>query len=78
MVHNGNCGGARGVRVTRADLEEELHRIRESRLLLILTAEKVGLSVPRSCCPHRGETACESCSADWLVAHLRLASTAVQ
>ena len=77
MAHNGNCGGARGAIVTRADLEEELHRLRESRMLLVLMAEKVGLAVPRSCCPHRGEKACASCSSDWLVAHVRLASAAV-
>ena len=63
--------------MTRADLEAELHRVRESRMLLILMAEELGMAVPRSCCPHRGKSACECCSADWLVAHVRLAFAAV-
>jgi hypothetical protein len=77
VVHNSNCRGTRRTTVTSADLEEELHRLRESKLLLILMAEKVGLAVPRSCCPHAGDRACASCSSDWLVAHLRVAGTSV-
>ena len=77
MVRNLNREGAAETIVTRADLEEELHRLRESKMLLLLMAEEMGLTVPRSCCPHRGKTACVSCSSDWLVAHVRLASTAV-
>jgi hypothetical protein len=77
MVHDESRGGARGAIVKRADLEEELHRLRESKMLLLLMAEKVGLAVPRSCCPHQGGRACVSCSSDWLVAHVRLARAAV-
>ena len=77
MVHNENSGWAGGATVTRADLEQELHRLRESKMLLVLMADKIGLAVPRSCCPHRGKRACVYCSSDWLVAHLRLANQAV-
>jgi hypothetical protein len=77
MVHNGNCAGAHRTKVTPMDLAQELHRLRESKVQLVSLAEKVGLAVPRSCCPHRGEFACLSCAADWLVAHLRLANGTV-
>jgi hypothetical protein len=60
--------------VTLADLEEEFHRLQRSKAMLLSMAGKVGLAVPRSCCPHEGEIACVSCSANWLVAHLRLAA----
>jgi hypothetical protein len=76
MVPNGNHGGARRAIATPADLEEERHRLRESKMLLVSTAEKVGLAVPRSCCPHQGKIACLSCSSDWLVVHVRLANGA--
>jgi hypothetical protein len=56
-----------------ADIEEELHRLRESKMLLVLMAQDMGMAVPRSCCRHAGEIACVSCSADWLVAQVRLA-----
>jgi hypothetical protein len=74
MVHNVNRGGVRRAIVTPADLEEERHRLRESKMLLLLMAEKAGLAVPRACCPHQGKIACLSCSSDWLVAQVRLAS----
>jgi hypothetical protein len=77
MKHNGSCGQESGPTVSRADLKEELHRLRESKMLLVLMAEKAGLAIPRSCCPHRGERACASCSSDWLVARVRLSSAAV-
>jgi hypothetical protein len=77
-IFNGNRGGTRRTIVTRADLAEERHRLRESKILLVLMAEKKGLAVPRSCCPHRGKLACLSCSANWLVAHVRLASGAAR
>src|ERR1022692_2766542 len=74
MVHNVNRGGVRRAIVTPADLEEERHRLRESKMLLLLMAEKAGLAVPPACCPHQGKIACLSCSSDWLVAPVRLAS----
>jgi hypothetical protein len=77
MVHNGNGGVACRAIVTLADLEEELRRLQESKVLLLSVAGKAGLAVPRSCCPHRGEAACVSCSADWLVARVRLEHGAV-
>lgn len=63
--------------VTPADVEREVHLLRESKMLLVSTAERVGLVVPRSCCHHLGERACVSCSSDWLVAHVRLTRRAV-
>jgi hypothetical protein len=77
MVHNGNLGATRRAIVTLADLEEELHRLHKSKVLLLSMADKAGLAVPRSCCRHEGETACISCSAHWLVAHVRHANGAV-
>ncbi|MGD0361148.1 MAG: hypothetical protein ABSC93_09785 [Bryobacteraceae bacterium] len=62
---------------TPADVEREVHLLRESKMLLVSTAEKIGLVVPRSCCHHRGAEACISCSSDWLVAHVRLTRRAV-
>jgi hypothetical protein len=70
VARNGYHGGARRETPTPTEIENELHRLRESKMLLVLMAEKVGMSVPRSCCPHPGETACVSCSASWLVAHV--------
>lgn len=55
---------------TRAAIREELHRLRESKMLLVLKAQVMGLAVPRSCCRHPGLFACPSCSADWLTALL--------
>jgi hypothetical protein len=76
-ARHGNHGGLRSEVVTLADLEKELNRLHESKALLVSTAGKLGMAVPRSCCPHTGETACVSCSADWLVAHVRFANGAV-
>jgi len=76
MEYNGNRGGKHRATVTSADLEEERQRLREAKMLLVLMAEKLGLTVPRACCPHRGSNACLSCSSAWLVAHVRLASAA--
>jgi hypothetical protein len=77
MEQNVSCGGVRRSRVTPIDLAQERHRLRESKVHLVLMAQELGLEVPRSCCPHRGADPCLSCSADWLVAHLRLAKGAV-
>jgi len=55
---------------TRAAIRAELHRLRESKMLLVLKAQVMGLSAPRSCCRHPGATACPSCSADWLASKL--------
>jgi hypothetical protein len=77
MLRDGNHFAACRQATTPADIERELHRLRESKMLLVLMAESVGLAVPRSCCPHQGGTACVSCSSDWLVAHLRLTGGAV-
>jgi|HubBroStandDraft_1064217.scaffolds.fasta_scaffold01856_6 hypothetical protein len=77
MTHNESHNGARGAIVTLADVEKELHRLRESKMALVSTAGKLGLAVPRSCCPHRGGNACLWCSSDWLVAQVRLARDAV-
>ena len=77
MVHKENRDAARGPILARSDLEEELHRLRESKMLLVLMAENAGLDVPRSCCPHQGERACVSCCSDWLVAYVRMANEAL-
>ena len=66
----------RSKKVASIDLEAERHRLRESKEHLVSLAEKVGLDVPRSCCPHRGEFACLSCASDWLVARVRLVNSA--
>lgn len=62
---------------TLADIEKELHRLRESKMLLVLMAQDVGMAIPRSCCAHSGNLPCVSCSADWLVARVRPASRSV-
>ena len=49
-----NNGRARRTKVTPIDIAEERHRVRESKVQLVLLAEKVGMAVPRTCCPHRG------------------------
>jgi len=77
MMDNGNHRGGRQTAVTLRDLMEEVHRLHESKVLLVSMADKVGLAVPRSCCPHQGETPCLSCASDWLVAHVRFANGAV-
>lgn len=56
---------------TTDQIREEMHRLRESRMILVLMAEDLGLTVPRSCCPHAGASACVVCASDWLVAHVR-------
>jgi len=54
-----------------AEIEGELHRLRESQMRLLLLAEELEITIPRSCCAHAGETACASCSADWLAASVQ-------
>lgn len=76
MIHHGNGSAPRRAMATLTDIQEERQRLHESRMLLVLMAERVGLAVPRSCCPHAGKTACLSCSSDWLVSHVRLARAA--
>lgn len=76
MVHNVNPRGERPAAVTLTDLMEEVHRLHESKVLLVSMADKLGLAVPRSCCPHQGEIPCLSCASDWLVAHVRFANGA--
>jgi len=61
---------ARESAATPAAIRAELHRLRESKMLLVLKAQVMGLSAPRSCCRHVGAFPCPSCSADWLVAVL--------
>jgi len=75
MAHGGNrCKvEARPVSVTLMDLEEELRRLLESKILLVAMASELGMAIPRYCCPHRGESPCLSCASDWLVAHVRFA-----
>lgn len=55
---------------TIADVHKELHRLRESQMLLVLMAEELGLEIPRSCCPHPGQCACAPCAATWLAGKL--------
>jgi hypothetical protein len=69
-VSSGNC--------QESDVTQELHRLRESQMLLLLKAEALGLAVPRSCCTHPGETACLACTLDWLVAYAAPARKALQ
>lgn len=69
MGRNGS-NGWQG-RATPSEIEQELHRLHESQMRLVLLAEELGLAVPRSCCPHPGQTACPPCSADWLAANVR-------
>jgi hypothetical protein len=80
MAHNADHCEARQSSVTLIDLEEELCRLIESKILLVALADKVGMAVPRSCCIHQGENRenpCLSCASDWLVAHVRFAKGAV-
>jgi len=63
----GNKGARSGIKTE--DIEAELHRLRESQMRLLLMAEELGITVPRSCCLHPGKRACASCSADWLAAN---------
>ena len=58
----------------KTEIEEARHRVRESRMVLLLKAEVLGVSAPRSCCPHAGPAACPLCASDWLVAALTHAS----
>jgi hypothetical protein len=76
VVRDENIGEPHRAIGTIADIETELRRLRDSKMRLVLTAQKVGLAAPRSCCPHDGKVACLSCSANWLVAHIRRASGA--
>ena len=77
MAHNAENCEARQSSVTLMDLEEELRRLIESKILLVAMANKLGMTVPRSCCIHQGENSCLSCASDWLVAHVRFAKGAV-
>jgi hypothetical protein len=70
-------GAKRREIVTPRDIEKEFHRLHESKILLVTKAEQLGLEIPRSCCVHGGESACVSCSANWLVAQVRMASARV-
>lgn len=70
-----------GTKTTRpkADIETERHRLRESKMTLVLRARDLGLAAPRSCCPHPGDAACVSCAAGWLVMRVhRLVKAAQQ
>jgi hypothetical protein len=66
MAVNGHRGEA-----TSADIQRELHLLHESQMRLLLMAEEMGLAVPRSCCRHRGASACANCAAEWLAANVR-------
>jgi hypothetical protein len=69
---SGNHGGAHcPTAATPADIRHELHRLHESQMRLLLMAEELGLAVPRSCCRHRGASACANCSAEWLATTVR-------
>lgn len=76
MAHSADHREARPARVTLMDLEEEIRRLLESKILLVAMAGKLGLAVPRSCCTHPGEAPCLSCASDWLVACVRSANGA--
>jgi hypothetical protein len=76
MARSETSSGKRREIVTPRDIEKELHRLQGAKMLLVSKAEKFGLAVPRSCCPHDGASACVSCSSDWLVAHVRFANGA--
>jgi hypothetical protein len=65
---NRNSGGDMAA-ITSA-IERELHLLRESQKNLLALAAELGFSVPRWCCLHQGEGACQSCAAQWLVAHV--------
>ena len=77
MAHNASHREARQASATLKDLEVELHRLIESKILLVALADKLGMAVPHSCCIHQGENPCLSCASDWLVAHVRFAKGAV-
>ena len=77
MAHNASHREARQASATLKDLEVELHRLIESKILLVALADKLGMAVPPSCCIHQGENPCLSCASDWLVAHVRFAKGAV-
>jgi hypothetical protein len=49
-------------------IREELHRLHESQMVLLLMAEEMGMRAPRGCCPHFGNSACTDCAAAWLAA----------
>jgi hypothetical protein len=61
-----------GPEPTHGELRKEIHRLRESKMLLVLMAEELGIAAPRSCCPHPGAGPCVMCSSDWLVGQLCL------
>ena len=78
MPQNVTHRGARPpTNVTVGDLEVELRRLLESKIVLVALAEKLGLAAPRSCCTHEGQDPCLSCASDWLVARVRFANGAV-
>ena len=52
----------KGVEQPLEEIRLELHRLRESQMILLLKAEACGLEVPRSCCPHAGDSACLACT----------------
>ena len=77
MEHNAKKCGMRRTEVTPMDLAQERHRLRESKVHLVSLAEELGMVVPRSCCAHRGASACLSCASEWLISRLRLTNGAV-
>ena len=77
MAHNATRRGARPADVTVADLEEELRRLLESKIVLVALAGRLGLAAPGSCCTHEGQTPCLSCASDWLVARVRFSNGAL-
>lgn len=78
MVRTGNLVGTRKTIANLAELEKEMHRLQESKKALIQMADKLGLSAPRSCCPHHGKTPCVSCSSDWLVSNLHVLTSDIE
>jgi hypothetical protein len=73
MNRNGTYRVARRAGATPTDILEELHRLHEAMMVLVLRAERAGLAIPRSCCAHRGGAACLNCSANWVAARVRTA-----
>lgn len=67
-----NRVGSHGATVTRNDVRQELDRLRESKLLLVSLADRLGVAVPRHCCRHRGESACLDCASAWLLHRIRI------
>jgi hypothetical protein len=67
-----NRVGKRGATVTRSDVRRELGRLRESKVLLVSLAERLGVAAPRHCCRHRGENACLDCASAWLLHRIRI------